>query len=128
MLSAARVRGRYLRDVLRPAEIADVVAEAARAASFVTSLRTSKPPTIAPAHAALEILDALRGARPGPIPVSAFTDGAYGISGVALGVTAHLHLGGVREIVELPLEPAELAALRAAAERVRHEVDDLIGR
>lgn len=128
VLSAARVRGRLLRDVLRPELIEALVADAAAAAGFVAGLRTSRPPSIAPAHAALDVLDALRGDRPGPVPVSAFMDGTYGVEGVVLGVTAHLHAGGLRQIVELALEPAERSALAHAAERVRREVDDLIGR
>jgi malate dehydrogenase len=37
---------------------------------------------------------------------------------VYLGVPARIGREGVREIVELPLAPAELAALRAAAAEV----------
>ena len=49
------------------------------------------------------------------LPVAAWVDGPYGIDGVYLGVPVRIGREGVREIVELPLAPEELAALRAAA-------------
>jgi malate dehydrogenase len=59
------------------------------------------------------------------MPVCAWVDGQYGISGVYLGVTATLGRAGVEEIVELPLSDDELAALREAAEAVRAKQADV---
>ena len=59
------------------------------------------------------------------LPVCARVDGQYGIDGVYLGVPARVGADGVEEIVELPLEEEELAALREAAEAVRHNVGEL---
>ncbi len=49
------------------------------------------------------------------LPVCAWLDGEYGISGVYLGVQAELGRGGVRRIVETPLSAVESEALRDAA-------------
>lgn len=61
------------------------------------------------------------------LPAAVLADGAYGLRDVYLGLPARLGRGGVREIVELPLAPAERAALAEAAERVRARVDALVG-
>ena len=53
------------------------------------------------------------------LPVCAWVDGQYGISGVYLGVEAEIGASGVRRVVERDLTEQELAALRTAAEAVR---------
>ncbi|RPI21588.1 MAG: hypothetical protein EHM57_06420 [Actinobacteria bacterium] len=59
------------------------------------------------------------------MPVCAWVDGEYGLSGVYLGVIAALGAGGVTEVVEKPLTAGELAALHQAAEAVREKVSEL---
>jgi malate dehydrogenase len=59
------------------------------------------------------------------MPVCAWVDGEYGISGVYLGVEAEIGAQGVRRIVERDLTEAELAALRTAAEAVRAKQADV---
>ena len=53
------------------------------------------------------------------MPVCAWVDGQYGISGVYLGVEAELGATGIRRVVARDLTEPELAALREAAEAVR---------
>jgi malate dehydrogenase len=59
------------------------------------------------------------------MPVCAWVDGDYGISGVYLGVEAEIGREGVRRIVETPLDADELASLKAAAEAVRAKQGDI---
>jgi malate dehydrogenase len=59
------------------------------------------------------------------LPVCAWVDGQYGISGVYLGVEAEIGASGVRAIVERDLTEPELAALRQAAEAVRAKQADV---
>jgi malate/lactate dehydrogenase len=61
------------------------------------------------------------------MPVSTWVDGPYGIHGVFLGVPACVGRAGVTEIVELPLDDRELAALRAAGDAVRTRQADVAG-
>jgi malate dehydrogenase len=125
ILSSARLRGRPIRDAMRPADQESAVIAAAQSAAKVQSLRASHIPAIAPAYAALEVLNALRGARPGPIPVSVITDGDYGVASGVIGVTANLSLRGVKSVVEVPLDTRELEALRTAANAVREQTEAL---
>jgi len=59
------------------------------------------------------------------MPVCAWVDGEYGISGVFLGVEAEIGGAGVQRVVERDLTDAELASLREAAEAVRAKQADV---
>jgi malate/lactate dehydrogenase len=58
-------------------------------------------------------------------PASLGLRGEYGIEGVCLSVPVTVGAGGAREIHEWELDPAEQAALTAAAELVRDAVEGL---
>jgi malate dehydrogenase len=121
--SKATIAGTSIRTVLDEAAIARAVRDTIDGGAAVVSLRRTGSATIAPAHAILEVLDGIRGARAGPIPVSVRLEGEYGIEGVVVGVPAILGRSGLIEVVELDLAPEELTALRAAAEAVRDRLD-----
>ena len=59
------------------------------------------------------------------MPVCAWVDGEYGVSGVYLGVVAEIGAEGVKKIVETPLTDTELAGLTEAAEAVRAKQADV---
>jgi malate dehydrogenase len=128
IVSRATVRGRPLVDVLTPEQIDACVRSTLDGGGAVLALRRTGSATIAPAHATLELLDAVRGARAGTVPVSAHLQGEYGIEGVFLGVPALLGRGGVLEIVELGISDEERGGLRAAADAVRGRLGATRGR
>jgi malate dehydrogenase len=119
IVSAATVRGRPLPDVLPRERIDACVRETIGGGGAVVSLRRTGSATIAPAHATIELLEALRGAQAGWVPVSAYLQGEYGIEGLFIGVPAVLGRGGVLEVVELSLSEAERLALGTAAASIR---------
>src|SRR5262249_11065472 len=59
------------------------------------------------------------------LPVCAWVDGEYGISGVYLGVEAEIGREGVQRVVQRDLTEAELAALRTAAAAVHAKQADV---
>ena len=59
------------------------------------------------------------------MPVCAWVDGEYGISGVYLGVEAEIGATGVKRVVETGLTESELAGLTEAAEAVRAKQADV---
>jgi len=59
------------------------------------------------------------------MPVCAWVDGEYGISGVYLGVEAELGKSGIRKVVESKLTDSEVASLKEAAEAVRAKQADV---
>ena len=119
IISASRIKGRAL-DVFLSAEIiAECVKDAITGGGQVVALKKTGSAVIAPAHASVEVMDHLRGARAGTVPDSVMLQGEYGISDVVLGVPCHLGKGGLISVEEIKLTASELTALRAASEAIR---------
>jgi len=59
------------------------------------------------------------------MPVCAWMQGEFGITGVYLGVEAEIGRTGIRKVVETPLTADEKAALLVAAEAVRTKQSDV---
>ncbi|NEK24516.1 malate dehydrogenase [Sulfitobacter sp. JBTF-M27] len=117
--SRATIKGRPLSVFLSDAQIEACVKDAITGGGQVVALKKSGSATIAPAHASIELINHMRGARTGHVPVSVMLQGEYGIDGVVLGVPAHLGQGGLVKVEELRLTEAENTALHAAAEAIR---------
>src|ERR1039457_2179383 len=94
------------------------------AAEIVGLLKTGSA-YYAPSAAAARMARAVAEDSGAVLPVCAWVDGEYGISGVYLGVEAEVGSGGVRRVVERNLTDDELAGLRAAAEAVRAKQADV---
>jgi len=119
IVSRARIKGRPLDVFLTQKAIDDCVRDAVTGGGQVVALRKTGSATLAPAHASIELIEHIRGARAGAVPVSVMLQGEYGIRDVMLGVPCHLGATGVLSVEELPLPADELAALRAAGEAIR---------
>lgn len=119
VVSGARIRGRPLGQFLTRGQIAACLERTVSAGGRVVRLRRTGSASVAPAHATAEILEHMRGARAGPVPVSVRLEGEYGIAGVVLGVPCVLGPRGFIEIVEQTLSDEERARLARAAETVR---------
>ncbi|KIN70234.1 Malate dehydrogenase [Sulfitobacter noctilucicola] len=117
--SRATIKGRPLNVFLSEEQVKACVKDAITGGGQVVALKKSGSATIAPAHATIELIDHMRGARTGPVPVSVMLNGEYGIDDVVLGVPAHLGQGGMIKIEELRLTEAETAALHTAADAIR---------
>jgi malate dehydrogenase len=79
----------------------------------------------APSAAAARMAKAVAEDAGAVMPVCAWVDGQYGISGVYLGVEAEIGAGGVKRVVETDLASSELEALKKAAEAVRAKQADV---
>jgi malate dehydrogenase len=123
--SLVRVDGRPLNDIADNETIDWLVQKTRDGGAEIVGLLKSGSAYYAPSSAAAKMVEAVARDTHEAMPVCAWVDGEYGISGVYLGVTARLGRAGVEEIVELPLSDDELAALRAAAEAVRAKQADV---
>ena len=117
--SKATIRGLPLTKFLNAEMIEACCRRTVESGAAVVALRKTGSATLAPAHATLELIEHIRGARVGTVPASVMLDGEYGIENTVLGVPCILEKTGVVQIVEMALDEAELAELGAAAEAVR---------
>ena len=119
IVSHSRIKGRALHTWLSAEQIEQCVQDAITGGGQVVALKKTGSATIAPAHACVEVIDHIRGARLGTVPVSVMLDGEYGIEDVVLGVPCHLGQSGLVAVEELPLPPYELEQLQQAAAAIK---------
>lgn len=123
--SRCTVNGTPLTDLLPADKIEELVVRTRNGGAEVVSLLKTGSAFYAPSAAAARMARAVAEDTGAVMPVCAWVDGQYGISGVYLGVEAELGATGVRRVVETPLTEAELAALKEAAEAVRAKQADV---
>lgn len=118
IVSQSRIKGRSLDVFLDDDAVAACVRDAITGGGQVVALKKTGSAVLAPAHASIELIDHIRGARAGWVPASVMLRGEYGIDGVVLGVPVHLGAGGLIRVEELRLTEAERRDLEAAAEAI----------
>jgi malate dehydrogenase len=123
--SACFVDGKPLSDVMDAATIDELVTRTRNGGAEVVALLKSGSAYYAPSAAAARMARAVIEDSGATIPVCAWVEGEYGISGVYLGVEAEIGKVGVRRIVERDLTESELDGLKAAAEAVRAKQADV---
>ena len=116
--SACTVDGQPLSSLLPSGEIEQLVTRTRNGGGEIVALLKTGSAYYAPSAAAARMARAVAEDSRAIMPVCAWVDGEYGISGVFLGVEAEIGVTGVRRVVERELTGTELAALRTAAEAV----------
>jgi malate dehydrogenase len=125
--SACSVDGKPLTDLLPADKIEELVTRTRNGGAEVVALLKTGSAYYAPSAAAARMVRAVATDSGDVLPVCAWVDGEYGISGVYLGVEAEIGAGGIKKVVERDLTETELAALREAAEAVRAKQADVAG-
>jgi malate dehydrogenase len=123
--SACSVDGKPLTDLLGAGDIEALVQRTRDGGAEIVGLLKTGSAYYAPSAAAARMARAVAEDSGDVLPVCAWVDGQYGISGVYLGVEAEVGLTGVRRIVQRDLTESELTALRAAADAVRAKQADV---
>ena len=123
--SACTVNGQPLSSLLDAATIEDLVVRTRNGGAEVVALLKSGSAYYAPSAAAARMARAVAEDSGAVMPVCAWLDGEFGISGVYLGVEAELGKGGIRKVVERDLTDSELSGLRAAADAVKSKASDV---
>jgi malate dehydrogenase len=123
--SACTVDGKPLGDLMTADEIDALVQRTRNGGAEVIALLKTGSAYYAPSAAAARMARAVAEDSGAILPVCAWVDGQYGISGVYLGVEAEIGRTGVRRVVERDLTETELASLREAAEAVRAKQADV---
>jgi malate dehydrogenase len=123
--SRSTVDGKPLREVMPAEQIEELVVRTRNGGAEVVSLLKTGSAYFAPSAAAARMARAVATDSGEIMPVCAWVDGEYGISGVYLGVEAEIGREGVRRVIETPLDDDEIASLKAAAEAVRAKQADV---
>ena len=123
--SRCTVDGKALTEKLSQAEIDELVDRTRNGGAEVVALLKTGSAYYAPSAAAARMAKAVIEDSGTTMPVCAWVDGEYGISGVYLGVEAQIGREGIKKVVETKLTDSELAALKVAAEAVRAKQADV---
>ncbi|MEU6858711.1 malate dehydrogenase [Glycomyces sp. NPDC046736] len=125
--SQSSVDGKPLADLLPADKVEELVTKTRGGGAEIVALLKTGSAYYAPSAAAARMAKAVAEDSGAVMPVCAWVDGEYGISGVYLGVNAKIGAEGVKEVVETPLTDGELANLKEAAEAVRAKQADVAG-
>ncbi len=123
--SQSTVAGKALSDLLSESEIEELVDRTRNGGAEVVALLKTGSAYYAPSAAAARMAKAVKEDSDAVLPVCAWVDGEYSISGVYLGVEAKIGKGGVKQVVETNLTESEKSALLQAAEAVRAKQADV---
>jgi malate dehydrogenase len=123
--SRCTVDGKPLSDLLPADKIEELVVRTRNGGAEVVALLKTGSAYYAPSAAAARMAKAVVEDAGTVMPVCAWVDGEYGISGVYLGVEAEIGATGIKKVVEDKLTDTELAGLKEAAEAVRAKQADV---
>ena len=123
--SQSSVKGKMLSDVLSKADIDSLVDRTRNGGAEVVALLKTGSAYYAPSAAAARMAKAVITNSREVMPVCAWVDGEFGISGVYLGVEAEIGSNGINKVVETKLSEDELNNLKTAAEAVRAKQADV---
>ena len=123
--SACTVDGKPLAELLSADKIEQLVTRTRNGGAEVVALLKTGSAYYAPSAAAARMARAVKEDSGAVLPVCAWVDGEYGISGVYLGVEAEIGATGVKRVVERDLTDQELSALKQAADAVRAKQADV---
>lgn len=123
--SQSSVKGKMLSDVLSKADIDSLVDRTRNGGAEVVALLKTGSAYYAPSAAAARMAKAVITNSGEVMPVCAWVDGEFGISGVYLGVEAEIGSNGINKVVETKLSEDELNNLKTAAEAVRAKQADV---
>jgi malate dehydrogenase len=121
VVSATSVGGIPLRALVAEDRIQAMVERTAKGGGELVNLLGTSA-WYAPGAAVAQMVDSISLDEKRVLPCTAYLEGEYGIDGLYIGVPVKLGAGGVEQIVELALEPAEQEALDRSTAAVREVV------
>jgi malate dehydrogenase len=109
-----------------PQDRLDAIVDRARkgGGEIVNLLKTGSA-YYAPSAATVQMVEAVLRDKKRVIPCACYLEGEYGLNDIYFGVPCILGAGGVEKVLELPLDDAEMAAVKKSADGVRSSVETL---
>jgi malate dehydrogenase len=122
ILSLTSVSGVPLTQLLPPEKLQAIVTRTQKGGGEIVELLKSGSAYYAPSAAQAELCRAVARNEHRLVSVTAHLQGAYGLSGLCLGVPVVLGRSGVEKIVEVPMNPSERTAFEASAAAVKADL------
>ena len=119
LVGHSTVGQRSLSEVLSYGKIEALVQRTRGAGAEIVGLLKESSAFYAPAASALLMAEAILKDKKWVLPASVFAQGEYGLKDVFVGLPVKLGQGGVEEIIEIDLLPAELEALHKSAQDLK---------
>ena len=123
--SVCAVNGKPLPDLVSAEKVDELVQRTRNGGAEIVGLLKTGSAYYAPSAAASRMARAVHEDSGAVMPVCAWVDGEYGLSGAYLGVEAELGKEGVRKVIETPLTESEKALLVEAYEAVKAKQADV---
>lgn len=123
--SVCTVDGKPLGDLVSAEKIDELVERTRNGGAEIVGLLKTGSAYYAPSAAAARMARAVHEDSGKVMPVCAWVDGEYGLSGAYLGVEAKIGREGIKSVVETPLTADEKALLEQAYEAVKAKQADV---
>ena len=123
--SVCSVDGKPLTDLVSAEKVDELVERTRNGGAEIVGLLKTGSAYYAPSAAAARMARAVHEDSGAVMPVCAWVDGEYGLSGAYLGVEAELGKEGVLTVIETPLTESEKALLVEAYEAVKAKQADV---
>jgi len=117
------VGGVPLERLISPERLAAIVDRTRKGGGEIVALLKTGSAFYAPAASAIAMAESYLKDKKRVLPVAAFLEGEYGISGLYMGVPVVIGKAGVERVIELPLSEAEKALFQQSAKSVRGSIE-----
>ena len=123
--SVCAVDGKPLTELVSAEKVDELVERTRNGGAEIVALLKTGSAYYAPSAAAARMARAVHEDSGTVMPVCAWVDGEYGLSGAYLGVEAELGKEGIRKVIETPMTDDEKALLEQAYEAVKAKQADV---
>ncbi len=123
--SACSVDGKPLSEILSQGKIDELVERTRNGGAEIVALLKTGSAYYAPSAAAARMARAVHENSGTVMPVCAWVDGEYGLSGAYLGVEAEIGSTGIKKVIETPLTDSEKTLLTEAYVAVKAKQADV---
>ncbi|MDA2989880.1 MAG: malate dehydrogenase [Actinomycetota bacterium] len=123
--SVCSVDGKPLTELVSAEKVDELVERTRNGGAEIVGLLKTGSAYYAPSAAAARMARAVHEDSGAVMPVCAWVDGEYGLSGAYLGVEAELGKEGIRKVIETPMTADEKALLEQAYEAVKAKQADV---
>ena len=122
LVSYTTVAGIPITQLMPEEEVEKHVQRARTGGAEIVSLLKTGSAYYAPSSGAVQMAEAIVKDKKRILPCSAWLEGEYGMRDVYLGVPCKIGAGGLEQVIEIEMNPAERAALMKSADAVREAI------